>query len=94
MQLSNQLYLMYETDSVDTQAQILTVNSLLAQDSCAPFDVKLLKRSPARLTQCSSNLFGMPPPFQLKKNIIAPPLRKIYLLKVHKQKYVVFFITF
>ena len=40
MQLSNQLNLMYETDSVDTQVQILTDNFLLALDSCAPFEVK------------------------------------------------------
>ena len=48
MQLSNQLNLMYETDSVDTQVQILTDNFLLALDSCAPFEVKLIKRQPAR----------------------------------------------
>ena len=48
MKLSNQLNLMYETDSVDTQAQILTDNFLLALDSCAPFEVKLMKRQPAR----------------------------------------------
>ena len=35
MQLSNQLNLMYETDSVDSQIQILTDNFLLALDSCA-----------------------------------------------------------
>ena len=39
---------MYETDSVDTQVQILTENFLLALDSCAPFEVKLMKRPPAR----------------------------------------------
>ena len=39
---------MYETDSVDTQVQILTDNFLLALDSCAPFEVKLIKRPPAR----------------------------------------------
>ena len=44
MQLSNQLNLMYETDRVDTQVQILTDNFLLALDSCAPFEVKLIKR--------------------------------------------------
>ena len=45
MQLSNQLNLMNETDSVDTQVQnlILTDNFLLALDSCAPFEVKLIK---------------------------------------------------
>ena len=32
MQLSNQLNLMYETQSVDTQVQILTDNFLLALD--------------------------------------------------------------
>ena len=48
MQLSNQLNLMYETDSVATQVQILTDNFLLALDSCAPFEVKLIKRLPAR----------------------------------------------
>ena len=48
MQLSNQLNLMYETDSVDNQVQILTDNFLLALDSCAPFEVKLIKRPPAR----------------------------------------------
>ena len=47
MQLSNQLNLMFETDSVDTQVQILTDNFLLALDSCAPFEVKLIKRPPA-----------------------------------------------
>ena len=47
MKLSNQLNLMYETDSVDTQVQILTDNFLLALDSCAPFEVKLIKRPPA-----------------------------------------------
>ena len=40
MQLSNQLNLMYETDSVDIQVQILTDNFLLALDYCAPFEVK------------------------------------------------------
>ena len=39
---------MYETDSVDTQVQILTDSFLLALDSCAPFEVKLIKRPPAR----------------------------------------------
>ena len=48
MQLSKQLNLMYETDSVDTQVQILTDNFLLALDYCAPFEVKLIKRPPAR----------------------------------------------
>ena len=48
MHLSYQLNLMYETDSVDTQVQILTDNFLLALDSCAPFEVKLIKRAPAR----------------------------------------------
>ena len=48
MHLSNQLNQMYETDSVDTQVQILTDNFLLALDSCAPFEVKLIKRPPAR----------------------------------------------
>ena len=33
---------------VDTQVQILTDNFLLALDSCAPFEVKLIKRPPAR----------------------------------------------
>ena len=42
MQLSNQLNLMYETDSVDTQVKILTDNFLLAFDSCAPFQMKLM----------------------------------------------------
>ena len=42
---SNQLDLIYETDSVDTQVQILTDNFLLALDSCAPFEVKLIQRS-------------------------------------------------
>ena len=49
MQLSNQLNLMYETDSVDTQEQIRTDSFLLALDSCAPFEVKLIKRPPARM---------------------------------------------
>ena len=35
MQLSNQLNLMYETDSVYTQVQILTDNFLRALDSCS-----------------------------------------------------------
>ena len=43
MQHSNQLNRMYETDSIDTQIQILTDIFLLALDSCAPFEVKLLK---------------------------------------------------
>ena len=43
MKLSNELNLMYETDSVDTQVQILTDNFLLALDSCALFEVKLIK---------------------------------------------------
>ena len=38
MQLSNHLDLMYKTDSVDTQVQILTENFLLALDSCAPLE--------------------------------------------------------
>ena len=48
MQLSNQLNLMYEIDSVDIQVQILTDNFLLALDSCAPLEVKLIKKPPAR----------------------------------------------
>ena len=48
MQLSNQLNLMYETDSVDTQVQILTDNFLLALDSCAKLEMELIKRPPAR----------------------------------------------
>ena len=48
MQLSNQLNLMCETDNVDTQVQILTDNFFLSLDSCAPFEVKLIKRPPAR----------------------------------------------
>ena len=48
MQLSNQVNLVYETDCVDTQVQILTDNFLLALDSCAAFEVKLIKRPPAR----------------------------------------------
>ena len=47
VQLSNQLNLMYETDSVYT-LQILTDNFLLALDSCAPFEVKLIKIPPGR----------------------------------------------
>ena len=43
MQLSNQLNLMYETDIVDTQVQILTDNFLLALVSFAPFEVKLIE---------------------------------------------------
>ena len=43
MHLSNQLNLMYETDSVDTQVQILTENFLSALDFCTPFEVKLIK---------------------------------------------------
>ena len=48
MQLSNQLDLMYETDCVDTQVEILTDNFLLAVDFCAPLEVKIIKRPPAR----------------------------------------------
>ena len=48
MQLSNHLNLMYDTDSVDTQIKILTENFLLALNSCAPFEAKLIKRPPAR----------------------------------------------
>ena len=48
MQLYNQLNLMYETDSVDTQVQILTDIFLLALDSCASFEVKVIKNPPAR----------------------------------------------
>ena len=45
MQLSNQLKLMYETNSVNTQVQIiLTDNFLLALNACAQFEVKLIKR--------------------------------------------------
>ena len=39
---------MYETDSVDTQVQILTDKFLLALDYCAPLEMKLIKRPPAR----------------------------------------------
>ena len=47
---------MLETDSVDTQVQILTDNFLLALDSCAPFEVKLIKRPPARwMTETINN---------------------------------------
>ena len=47
---------MYETDSVDTQGQILADNFLLALDSCALFEVKLIKRPPARwLTETIKN---------------------------------------
>ena len=47
---------MYETDSVDSQVQILTVNFLLALDSCGPFEVKLIKRPPARwITETITN---------------------------------------
>ena len=56
MHLSNQLNRMYETDSVDTQVQILTDNFLLALDSCAPFEGKLIKRPPARwITEAIKN---------------------------------------
>ena len=48
MQLSNHLNLMHEADGVNTQVQILTDNFLLALDSCAPFNEKLMKRPPAR----------------------------------------------
>ena len=51
MQLSNQPNLTYKTDSVDTQVQILTDNFLLAQDSCAPFEVKIMKRPGAGCTK-------------------------------------------
>ena len=47
---------MYETDSVDTHVQFLTDNFFLALDSCAPFEVKLTKRPPARwLTETIKN---------------------------------------
>ena len=48
MQLSNQRNLMCETESVYTHVQILTFIFLLTLDSCAPFEVKLIKMSPAR----------------------------------------------
>ena len=48
MQLSNQLNLMYETDSVNTQVQNILIDIFLqALDSCALFEVKLIKRLPA-----------------------------------------------
>ena len=50
MQLSKQLNPMYETDSVDTEVQILTDIFLLALDYCASFEVELIKRPPARWT--------------------------------------------
>ena len=57
MHLSNQLNLMYETDSIDTQVQILTDNFLLALDSCAPVEVKLIKRPSARwMTETIKNI--------------------------------------
>ena len=37
IQLSNNVDLMYETDSVDSQAKTLTENFLIALDTCAPF---------------------------------------------------------
>ena len=39
---------MYETDSVDTQEQILTDHFLLALGYSGPLEMKLIKRSPAR----------------------------------------------
>ena len=39
---------MYKTDSVDAQVKILTENFLVALDSCAPFETKLIKKPPAR----------------------------------------------
>ena len=39
---------MHETDSVDVQVKILTGNLLLALNSCAPFETKLIKTQPAR----------------------------------------------
>ena len=60
MRLSNQLNLMYETHSVDTQVQILSDNFLLALDSCAPFEVKLIKSPPARwMTETIKNEINM-----------------------------------
>ena len=47
MHLNNQLNLMYETGSVD-HIQILTYNFLLALDSCALFEVKLIQKPPAK----------------------------------------------
>ena len=56
MQLSNQLNLMYKTDNVDTQVQILTDNFLLALVSSSPFEVKLTKMPPARwITETRKN---------------------------------------
>ena len=56
LQLSNQQYLMYETDIVDTQVQILTDIFLLALDICAPFEVKLMEQPPARwITETMKN---------------------------------------
>ena len=70
-QLSNQVNLMYETDSVDTQVQILTDNFLLALDSCAPFEVKLIKRPPARwMTESIKNQIN-------KKHILSHEYKSI-----------------
>ena len=45
MQLSNHLNLMYETDSVDTQVQIVTENSLLALDTFALIGREINKKA-------------------------------------------------
>ena len=81
MQSSNQLNLMYETDSVDTQVQILADNFLLALDSCAPFEVKLIKRPPARLmTETIKNQIN-------KKYILSHEYKSIVddYAKLHKE---------
>ena len=71
MQLSHQLNLMYETDSLDTQVQILTDNFLLSLDSCAPFEVRLIKRPPARwITETIKNEIN-------KKYILSPEYKSI-----------------
>ena len=48
IQLSNHLGQMYETESVDAQVKILTMNFLLALDSWAQCEMKLIKRQPHR----------------------------------------------
>ena len=66
---------MYETDSVDTQVQILTDNFLLALDFCAPFEVKLIKRPPARwMTETIKNEIN-------KKYILSHEYKSIVVMK-------------
>ena len=83
MQLSNQLNLVYETDSVDTQVQMLIWNFLLALDSCASFEVKLIKRPKTRwITEDIKNEIK-------KKYILSHEYKLIVKATEYKQQMVV-----